>query len=496
MNCKKIMKKYLIIFALVLVISQARNEKILASSVIQIIGQPQSVSGEVYTPISMSVTASGENLSYQWEYYDVNSGSWKDYIGQTESVLNAPIYSDWNGLRLRCRVTDGANQVACSNEATVTIVKPLEITSQPKSVSGQVGTPISMSVTASGENLSYQWEYYDVNSGSWKDYIGQTESVLNAPIYSDWNGLRLRCRVTDGANQVACSNEATVTIVKPLEITSQPKSVSGQVGTPISMSVTASGENLSYQWEYYDVNSGSWKDYIGQTESVLNAPIYSDWNGLRLRCRVTDGANQVACSNEATVTIVKPLEITSQPKSVSGQVGTPISMSVTASGENLSYQWEYYDVNSGSWKDYIGQTESVLNAPIYSDWNGLRLRCRVTDGANQVACSNEATVTIVKPLEITSQPKSVSGQVGTPISMSVTASGENLSYQWEYYDVNSGSWKDYIGQTESVLNAPIYSDWNGLRLRCRVADVTSMVVYSDYATVYIINNEDWELPII
>ena len=80
--------------------------------------------------------------------------------------------------------------------------------------------------------------------------------------------------------------------------------------------------------------------------------------------------------------------------------------------------------------------------------------------------------------------------------MSVTASGENLSYQWEYYDVNSGSWKDYIGQTESVLNAPIYSDWNGLRLRCIVADVTSMVVYSDYATVYIINNEDWELPII
>ena len=124
------------------------------------------------------------------------------------------------------------------------------------------------------------------------------------------------------------------------------------------------------------------------------------------------------------------------------------------------------------------------------------LRCRVTDGANQVAYSNEATVTIVKPLEITSQPKSVSGQVGTPISMSVTASGENLSYQWEYYDVNSGSWKDYIGQIESVLNAPIYSDWNGLMLRCRVADLTSMVVYSDYATVYIINNEDWELPII
>ena len=304
MNCKKIMKKYLIIFALVLVISQARNEKILASSVIQIIGQPQSVSGEVYTPISMSVTASGENLSYQWEYYDVNSGSWKDYIGQTESVLNAPIYSDWDGLRLRCRVTDGANQVACSNEATVTIVKPLEITSQPKSVSGQVGTPISMSVTASGENLSYQWEYYDVNSGSWKDYIGQTESVLNAPIYSDWDGLRLRCRVTDGANQVACSNEATVTIVKPLEITSQPKSVSGQVGTPISMSVTASGENLSYQWEYYDVNSGSWKDYIGQTESVLNAPIYSDWDGLRLRCRVADVTSMVVYSDYATVYII------------------------------------------------------------------------------------------------------------------------------------------------------------------------------------------------
>ena len=119
---QKIYEKYLIIFALVLVISQARNEKILASSIIQIIGQPQSVSGEVYTPISMSVTASGENLSYQWEYYDVNSGSWKDYIGQTESVLNAPIYSDWNGLRLRCRVADVTSMVVYSDYATVYII--------------------------------------------------------------------------------------------------------------------------------------------------------------------------------------------------------------------------------------------------------------------------------------------------------------------------------------------------------------------------------------
>ncbi len=105
---------------------------------------------------------------------------------------------------------------------TVTRVQTIGLTSQPKSVSGQVGTPISMSVTASGENLSYQWEYYDVNSGSWKDYVGQTESVQCTNIFR-LESTRLRCRVTDGANQVACSNEATVTIVKPLEITSQPK---------------------------------------------------------------------------------------------------------------------------------------------------------------------------------------------------------------------------------------------------------------------------------
>ncbi len=32
-----------------------------------------------------------------------------------------------------------------------------------------------------------------------------------------------------------------------------------------------------------------------------------------------------------------------------------------------------------------------------------------------------------------------------------------------------------------------------LGLDAELTDVTSMVVYSDYATVYIINNEDWEL---
>ena len=102
----------------------------------------------------------------------------------------------------------------------------------------------------------------------------------------------------------------------------------------------------------------------------------------------------------------------------------------------------------------------------------------------------------MKSLQITEQPKSVTGAVGTPMSMRVIASGENLSYQWQYYDVNSGNWCDYVGQTGAVLYAPIYGDWNGLKLRCKIMDENNNVITSDYATVFIIKNEDWELPIM
>ena len=73
--------------------------------------------------MSMDVTASGSGLKYQWEYYDAKSGSWKTYEGKTSSTLKSQIYADWNGLRLRCRVTDANGNSATSNEATVNILQ-------------------------------------------------------------------------------------------------------------------------------------------------------------------------------------------------------------------------------------------------------------------------------------------------------------------------------------------------------------------------------------
>ena len=213
MQYKKIVKKCLIISSLVFILSHVRNEKVWASSELSIIGQPESVLGEVGMPISIRVMASGDNLKYQWEYYNTSIGAWIDYTGQTEASLNASIYADWDGIRFRCRITDAANNAVLSDEATVTIVKGPEITVQPKPTSGAVGTPVNMRVEASGDDLKYQWEYYNTGIGAWIDYTGPTEASLNAPIYADWNGIRFRCRIIDAANNTVLSDEATVFII-------------------------------------------------------------------------------------------------------------------------------------------------------------------------------------------------------------------------------------------------------------------------------------------
>ena len=190
------------------------------------------------------------------------------------------------------------------------------------------------------------------------------------------------------------------------------------------------------------------------------------------------------------------ISIVNQPKSVSGEVGSAMSMTVTAEGNGLKYQWEYYDVKSSSWKTYAGKTRATVSSPIKSDWGGLRLRCVVTDRDNNRAVSDEAVVTIIKALKITGQPKSVSGEVGSAMSMTVTAEGNGLKYQWEYYDVKSSSWKTYAGKTRATVSSPIKSDWGGLRLRCVVTDRDNNRAVSDEATINIIKREDWELPII
>ena len=61
---------------------------------------------------------------------------------------------------------------------------------------------------------------------------------------------------------------------------------------------------------------------------------------------------------------------------------------------------------------------------------GMQVKCIVTDSSGNAAESQIVTVTVEFPITITTQPQSVTANVGDQMNFSVKATGKSLSYQW------------------------------------------------------------------
>jgi hypothetical protein len=326
---------------------------------------------------TFTVSASGSTPpTYQWQRNMVNiSGA-----NSSSYTTPATIFAD-NGAKFRCVVSNTVGTVN-SNEATLTVNAPPNITSHPANATAAQGQPATFSVSAGGSTpFTYQWQRNLVNiSGA-----NSSSYAIPATVFAD-NGAKFRCVVTN-AFGTANSNEATLTVNAPPSITSHPADVTAAQGQPATFSVSASGSTpFTYQWQRNLVNiSGA-----NSSSYTVPATALAD-NGAKFRCVVTN-AFGAANSNEATLTVNAPPNVTGNPSDVTVTQGQPVTFSVSATGSTpLTYQWQRNMVNiSGA-----NSSSYTIPVTILSD-NGAKFRCVVTN-AFGTANSDEATLTILPP---------------------------------------------------------------------------------------------------
>ncbi|MDF9834148.1 hypothetical protein M2103_002385, partial [Ereboglobus sp. PH5-5] len=140
-------------------------------------------------------------------------------------------------------------------------------------------------------------------------------------------------------------------------------------------------------------------------------------------------------SQTATVTVnppPQPPSITSHPQNVTVTEGSSFTVSITASGTGLSYQWKKAGANiAGATSSSYTKTNSVTT-------DSGAYTCTVTNDVGSKT-SNAATVTVNaagKPPVINSQPQSITVAQGNTFTLAVTASGAGLSYQWKKNGAN------------------------------------------------------------
>ena len=176
-----------------------------------------------------------------------------------------------------------------------------------------------------------------------------------------------------------------------------------------------------------------------------------------------------------------PLEIVSQSSDISGKSGNVVELSVTATGDNVQYQWQ--NNISGSWSNISGQTSSTISLTLTSSMNGKKYRCIVSDNSGESIESEPITITVTSAFSY-----SVNAISGATYGFALNANGyyesTNKGVDNSYsvcrvnfdapapkevwiYVINSGetSW-DYgiIGNLDTALSTTITDDtysWKG-----------------------------------
>jgi hypothetical protein len=302
-----------------------------------------------------------------------------------------------------------------SSNATLTVLVPSAITTQPQNRTVTQGQNASFSVVASGTPpLNYQW------ACNGTALSGATSLTLTCTNVQTINAGSYTVVVTNIAGSIT-SSVAMLTVNAPPSITTQPQSQTVTLGQNTSFSVVASGTTpLSYQW------ACNGTALSGATSSTLTRTNVQTINAGSYTVVVTNSLGSVT-SAVAALAVNVPPAITTQPQSQTVTLGQNASFSIVANGTApLSYQWSHNGTA------LAGATTSALALSNVQTTDAGSYTVVVTNIAGSITSSG-AALTVNVPPAITTQPQSQTVTLDQNASFSIVANGTApLSYQWSH----------------------------------------------------------------
>ncbi len=384
--------------------------------------------------VSFSVTATGSNLSYQWR----KNGS--NISGATAATYTISSVAAADAGNYDVVVSSAGCTNVTSAVAALTVNSAPQITVNPLSQAVCSGSSVSFSVTAIGTPTpTYQWKKGGV------DIAGATSATYTINPVSSADAANYSVTVTNSCG-TANSAVATLTVNQQAAIVTQPSSATQCAGTSVTFTVTATGTNLNYQWR----KNGS--NISGATTASYTINNIASADAADYDVVVSNTGCSNVTSSVANLTVNTAPSISVNPQSQTVCVGSPVTFTVTATGTPApTYQWKKGGV------DIAGANSSgyTINSATTADAGSYTV---VVTNICSSATSSAATLTVNTPPAFTLQPVAQTICAGGSFTLSATATGSGVTYQWRKGGVNiaGATSASYTVSNAALSNAGSY----------------------------------------
>ena len=405
---------------------------------------------------SITVTATGTSLNYQWQLSTDGGTTFNNISGAISATLNLnAVTAGMNNNRYKVIVSNTCPSSVTSVAVTLTVTNATVINTQPVNTTVCSGNNATFSVTATGTALTYQWQVSTDNGATWNNVSGATTATLTlSAVTTTMNNNQYRVQLSSCAPGGLTSNAATLTVNASAAITSQPISTTVCAGANTSFSVTATGTAISFQWQLSTDGGATFNNISGAISATLNLnAVTTGMNNNRYRVIVSNACPSSVTSSAVTLTVTSPSVISLQPVNTTTCSGNNVSFSVTASGPSLTYQWQVSTDAGATWNNVSGATTTLLTLnAVTVGMNNNQYRVQLSSCTPGGLTSNPATLTVNAGVAITTQPVSVNICTGSNTSFSVTATGTSLSYQWQISTNAGANFTDITGANTATLS--------------------------------------------
>lgn len=329
------------------------------------------------------------------------------------------------------------------------------ISAQPTNQTICAGGNTSFSISSSSAT-SFLWQI-SIDGGSIFNnlsnsttYSGATTTVLNitgATALS--NNYRYRCIASTQCGSTI-SSSGILTVNTSPAITAQPANTTICVGGNTSYNATATGTGVGYQWQVSTDGGSSYNNisnggvYSGVTTATLTISGVTElMNNYMYRAVATGTCAPAAISSGATLFVISPVSITTQPVASVICSGSNISFSVAGNSiQTIIYQWQenrgsgFVNVPNGG--IYLGVTTSTLSlTAVTAGMNGYQYRCQLSNTTcTAPAFSNGVSLTVrqLPTVSLVASPLTnlLPGQTTTLTATASSSTGGTISAAWLY----------------------------------------------------------------